>query len=146
MPVSEDYVGHRYPPVAPYVVSAAKIREFADAVGATDPVHTERDVARGRGYRDVVAPPTFAVIIAQRSEMQFIFDPQAGVDFSRVVHGEQTFVHHRPLVAGDEVVATTIVDSVKAAGGNQMIVTRTELTAGEELVCTALSTVVVRGG
>ena len=146
MPVTADLVGRSYPPTKPYVVSAAKIKEFAEAVGSTDPVHTERDVAQGRGYRDVVAPPTFAVLIAQQAEMQFIHDPEAGIDFGRVVHGEETFVHHRPLVAGDEIVARTIVDSVKEAGGNQMIVTRAELAAGEELVCTALSTVVVRGG
>ena len=146
MPVNPEFVGRVYPPSAPYVVSAAKITEFAEAVGATDPVHTDREVAVARGYRDVIAPPTFAVPIAQRAEMAFIFDPEAGIDFGRVVHGEETFVHHRPLTAGDEIVGVLTVDSVKAAGGHTMIVTRTELSSGAEPVATVFSTVVVRGG
>ncbi len=146
MPVSPDVAGRTYPPTKPYVVSAAKIKEFAEAVGSHDPVHTERDVAQGRGYRDVIAPPTFAVLIAQQAEMQFILDPQVGVDFSRVVHGEESFIHHRPLCAGDEVVAELHIDSVKQAGGHTMIVTRAELSVHGEPVCTALSTIVERGG
>jgi acyl dehydratase len=146
MPVNPEFAGRVYPPSAPYGVSAAKIKEFAEAVGATDPVHTDRAAAQALGYRDVIAPPTFAVLVAQRAEMEFIFDPEAGVDFSRVVHGEETFIHHRPMTAGDEIVGILTVDSVKAAGGHTMIVTRTELSAGDGPVCTALSTIVVRGG
>jgi acyl dehydratase len=129
-----------------YVVSAAKIREFAEAVGATDPAHVDREVARARGYDDVIAPPTFAVLIAQLCDHQLLADPDAGIDFGRVVHGEQRFVHHRPLTAGDEVVGVLHVDSVRQAGGHSMVTTRSELStvAGEPLT-TASSTIVVRG-
>ena len=96
MPVNADFQGRTYPPTEPYRVSAAKIREFAEAVGSTDPVHVDAEVARARGYADVIAPPTFAVLIAQQCDGQLIRDPEAGIDFSRVVHGEQKFVHHRP--------------------------------------------------
>jgi acyl dehydratase len=146
MPVNADFVGREYPPSPPYAVGSAKIREFAEAVGSTDPVHVDRAAAQARGYRDVIAPPTFAVLISQMVEAQFIADPEAGIDFSRVVHGEQKFVHHRPLTAGDDVVGVLHVDSVKAAGGHAMVTTRTELTAGGEDVCTAVSTLVIRGG
>jgi acyl dehydratase len=147
MPVNADFQGREYPPTEPYRVSAAKIREFAEAVGSTDPVHVDAEVARARGYADVIAPPTFAVLIAQRCDQQLVLDPEAGIDFSRVVHGEQRFVHHRPLTAGDAVVGTLHVDTVREAGGHAMVTTRSELTttAGEP-VCTATSTIVIRGG
>jgi acyl dehydratase len=145
MPVNAEFVGRQYSLRPPYGVSAAKIREFAEAVGASDPVHVERDVAQGRGYRDVIAPPTFAVLIAQRLDFDFMSDPRAGIDFSRVVHGEESFVHHRPLTAGDEVAGVMTVDTVRAAGSNTMVTTRSELTVAGEPVCTATSTIVIRG-
>ena len=146
MPVNAEFVGRTYPPTAPYAVGSAKIREFAEAVGSTDPVHVDRAVATERGYRDVIAPPTFAVLIAQQCDAQLITDPEAGIDYTRVLHGEQKFVHHRPITAGDDIVAVLSVDAVKQAGGHAMITTRTELSAGDEAVCTATSTIVIRGG
>lgn len=146
MAVNPEFVGRSYPPTPPYAVGSAKIREFAEAVGAADPVHVDREVARGRGYADVIAPPTFAVLIAQRCDAQLIRDPEAGIDYTRVVHGEQRFVHHRPITAGDEIVGVLTVDSVRQAGGHSMVVTRSELSSVEgEAVCTATSTIVVRG-
>jgi acyl dehydratase len=128
-------------------VDAASLAAFAAAVGTTDPVHTDPEAARAAGYRDVIAPPTYAVTIAQQCDRQLVEDPEAGIDFSRVVHGEQRFVHHRPITAGDEVLGTLTVDSVRAAGGHSMVTTRTELaTVAGEALCTATSTIVVRGG
>ena len=108
------------------VVSAAKIREFAEAVGAADPVHVDPQVARERGYADVIAPDLRR---PHRPALRppAIVDPDAGIDFSRVVHGEQKFVHHRLLTAGDVVVGTLTVDSIRQAGGHSMVVTRSEL-------------------
>jgi len=147
MAVNAGFTGRVYPPTAPYAVGREKIREFAEAVGAPDVVHTDRAAARDRGYRDVIAPPTFAVLIAQQCDRQFIADPEAGIDFSMLVHGEQRFAHHRPITAGDEIVGVLTVDSVKLVGGNAMVTTRTELSTIEgEPVCTATSTVVIRGG
>ncbi|MGV1010288.1 MAG: FAS1-like dehydratase domain-containing protein [Dermatophilaceae bacterium] len=145
MLVNEDYVGRVYPPHPAYIVSAAKIKEFAEAVGSTDPVHTDREVARARGYRDVIAPPTFAVLISQRPEFEFLNDPANGIEFGKVLHGEEGFTHYRPLTAGDEVVATLRIESVRGSGSMTMIGVRTDLTVGDELVCIARSTVVVRG-
>lgn len=147
MAVNAGFTGRTYPPTAPYAVGREKIREFAEAVGAADPVHVDQGLARERGYRDVIAPPTFAVLIAQQCERQFIADPEAGIDYSRLVHGAERFVHHRPITAGDEIVGVLTVDSVKEVGGNAMVITRSELsTIGGEPVCTATSTVVIRGG
>ena len=100
---------------------------FAAAVGATDPVHTDVEAARTAGYADVIAPPTMAVIWEQRSSRAYVADPEAGIDYSRVVHGEESFAHHRPIVAGDELTATTRVDAIRQAGGHSMITVVTDL-------------------
>jgi acyl dehydratase len=150
MGINSEFSGRVYPPSPGYEVSREKIREFADAINATtlaDAVHRDVDVARAKGYPDVIAPPTFAVIIAQRSEAQFVRDPEAGIDYSRVVHGEERFVHHRPIVAGDVLVATLTVDKVRSTGGNSMVSTRVEIVDEKgEPVTTVTSTIVVRGG
>jgi len=147
MAVNAGFIGRTYPPTAPYAVGREKIREFAEATGAEDAVHFDPIAARARGYRDVIATPTFAILIAQKCDRQFISDPEAGIDFTRVVHGEMRFVHHRPLTAGDEIVGVLTVDSVKEAGGHSWVTTRGELSTTEgEPVCTAISTIVIRGG
>ncbi|HXR68774.1 MAG TPA: MaoC family dehydratase N-terminal domain-containing protein [Dermatophilaceae bacterium] len=147
MAVNASFTGRTYPAIAPYAVGREKIREFAEAVGATDVVHTDQTQARARGYRDVIAPPTFAVLIAQQCDQQLIVDPEAGIDFSRVVHAEQRFVHHRPITAGDEIVGVLTVDSVREVGGHAMVTTSSQLSTTEgEPVCTATSTLVIRGG
>jgi len=147
MPVNAAFAGRSYPATAPYAVGREKIREFAEAVGATDAVHTDVEHARSHGYADVIAPPTFAVLIAQQCDAQLMRDPEAGIDFSRLVHGEQRFTHHRPITAGDEICGVLHVDSVRAAGGHSMVTTRSELsTTDGEAVCTATSVVVIRGG
>jgi acyl dehydratase len=143
--VNPSYAGRTYPPAPPYQVGREKIREFAAATGE-HPLHSNPAAARAAGYRDVIAPPTMAVIIAQRCEAQLIQDPDAGIDFSRVVHGDQIFVHHRPIVAGDEVVAVLHVERVRAGTKHSMVTTRSELaTTDGEPLCTVTSTIVVRG-
>ncbi|NYG06373.1 acyl dehydratase [Phycicoccus badiiscoriae] len=147
MAVNAEFAGRSYPPSGPYAVDAAMLAAFAAAVGSKDPVHTSPDAARAAGYRDVIAPPTFAVTLAQQCDRQLVEDPEAGIDFSRVVHGEQRFVHHRPITAGDAVLGTLTVDSVREAGGHAMVTTRTELaTQDGEALCTSTSTIVIRGG
>ncbi len=146
MAVNADFAGRSYPPTEPFVVPAARISAFAEAVGAADPVHHDEQRAQAAGHADVVAPPTFAVVIAQQCDAQLIADPEAGIDFTRVVHGEQGFTHHRPIVAGDQIVGVLHVDRVREAGGHAMVTTRSELsTTDGEPVCTATSTLVIRG-
>lgn len=146
MGINTAYLGREYPPSEVYQVSRAKIAEFAAATGATSPLHVDVEAARKAGYRDVIAPPTFAVVIAQRAEQAYIADPEAGVDFSRVVHASEAFTHHRPLIAGDEIEARVIVDSIVERPTIAMVTTRVELTttAGEP-VASVSSTLAVRG-
>ena len=147
MAVNEAFAGRTYPLTEPFSVGREHIRDFATAVGATAPEHHDVEAARAAGYDDLVAPPTFAVVPAQRCDAQFVADPEAGVDFSRVVHGEERFVHHRPVVAVDELRGRLTIDAIRSAGGHQMATTRSELLdADEELVTTVYSTIVIRGG
>ncbi|GAA1850302.1 FAS1-like dehydratase domain-containing protein [Myceligenerans crystallogenes] len=155
--VNTDFEGREYPVNAPYSVGAEKIREFADAVGATHPAHHDPVAARGLGYPGLIAPPTFAVIVAQRAEQQYVADPEARIDFSRVVHGDERFVYHRPIVAGDELVTVLHVDRILSRGPMSTVTTRCEIyAAGEgisdaaapgigEHVATVTSTLAVRG-
>lgn len=144
--VNEALVGLSYPPGQPYRVTCAKIQEFAEATGATSPLHFDRDAARASGFREVVAPPTFAVVVAQIAEAAYIEDPEAGIDFSRVVHAEQSFEHFRPIIGGDELSTTLHVQSVVHRGPLTFVTTRAEIEdeAGRA-VSTVISTLAVRG-
>ena len=131
---------------ASYVVGREKVREFAKAVFASDPVHFDVAVAKSRGFSDVVAPTTFPVVIQDMTLHQLLAHPEAGIDFSRVVHGDQKFDYSRPLVAGDEVVAQLRVTKVQSLGGHTMVTSETEVTTlDREHVVTATSTLVIRG-
>lgn len=146
MPVNAEYAGREYPPAGPFEVTREQVVAFAEAIGAVSPAHRDPVVARGLGHADVVAPPTFAVTLAQQCEAQLVRDPGAGIDFSRVVHGQEGFVHHRPIVAGDVLRGTLHVDTVREAGGHGMVSTRVELAdADDRPVTTVTSTIVVRG-
>lgn len=142
---NEALVGSSYLPTETYPVSAVKIAEFAAVTGATSPLHFDRDAARAAGYQHVVAPPTFAVVIAQRAEAAYLADPQARVDFSRVVHAEESFRHHRPIVAGDQLSTTVHVDAVTHRGPLSLVTTRAEIVdADGRGVATVVSTLAVR--
>jgi acyl dehydratase len=146
MPLDPSFVGRSYPPTAPYQVGREKIREFARAIGATDAAYHDVDAARALGHPDVVAPPTFPVVITMSTSRQIIDDPALGLDYSRVVHGEQRFAYTRPVVAGDELVCVNTVDEIVSRGGHDFITTRTDVgTAAGEPVVTVWSKLVVRG-
>ncbi|GAA2719941.1 FAS1-like dehydratase domain-containing protein [Cellulomonas aerilata] len=146
MGVNLTYAGREYPANDPYEVGRERIRDFADAVGAAHGAHRDVGVARSLGYPDVIAPPTFAVVVAQRAEQQLIADPDAGIDFSRVVHAEERFTHHRPIRAGDSLVTVLHVDSITERAGLAMVTTRAEIAAADGApVATVVSTLAVRG-
>ncbi|MFI7578560.1 MaoC family dehydratase N-terminal domain-containing protein [Micromonospora sp. NPDC049497] len=146
MSLDPSYVGRTYPPTAPYQVGREKIREFATAIGAADPAHHDPEAARALGHPDVVAPPTFPFVVTMAATRQIVEDPDLGVDYSRVVHGDQRFAYARPVVAGDELVCVSAIEDVTTRGGHGFLTTRTEITttAGEPVV-TVWSKLVVRG-
>ena len=146
MALNAEFIGRVYGPGEPYEVSRVKIADFADAIGEPSELCRDRDAAVKAGYPDVIAPPTFAVIIDQLSTKAVVTDPGLGLDYSMVVHGEQSFSYSRPLHAGDVVVATTTIESIRTVGGFSMLVTSTSIdTVDGEHVCTAKSNLVERG-
>ncbi|MEG9249132.1 MaoC family dehydratase N-terminal domain-containing protein [Arthrobacter sp. Soc17.1.1.1] len=146
MTINPDLQGRSYPAGETYSVGREAIRDFARAVKATHPAHYDVEAAAALGHADLVAPPTFAIIVAQRADAQLIGDPEAGIDFTRVVHADQRFVHHRPIIAGDQLVAELHVDQVRSMGGGAMITTRAEITTIDgERTATTTSSILVRG-
>jgi acyl dehydratase len=146
MAVNPAIEGRTLPPTDPYLVGREKIREFARAVMSTNPINFEVDAARAAGHDDVVAPPTFPIVVQERTLAQLLALPDTGIDFSRIVHGDQRFTFSRPIVAGDELTAQLTVASVKSLGGHSMVTAVSEITdeSGAHVV-TATSTLVVRG-
>ncbi len=146
MPLDASFIGRTYPPTTPYLVGREKIREFANAIGADDPAYLDPKAAAELGYPDVIAPPTFPVVLTARAGLALIDDPALGLDFARVVHGDQRFAYSRPVIAGDRLVCVVTVEEIMSRAGNDFLTTRTEVTteAGEPVV-TAWSRLVARG-
>ena len=146
MAINQEFIGRTYPPTEAYSVGREKIREFAGALGETAPCYFDVESARSLGYPDLIAPPTFAIVVTMQAGGQVIHDPELALDYTRVVHGEQRFVQHRPIFAGDEITSTVSVDSIRSAAGNDMITVKTKVHASDgELVSTVYTLLVSRG-
>ena len=100
-----------------YEVGREKIREYALAIGADNQVHFDRDAARGAGYRDVVAPPMFAVVYSAGAMGPAILDPEVGINFAAMVHGGQEFVWGEPVCSGDTITTTAQVKDINEKDG-----------------------------
>jgi acyl dehydratase len=145
VPVNTSAVGKSYPPVV-YAVGREKIKEYAAAVGETNPLHLDVEAARAAGYADVVAPPMFAVVYQSRSVMPGIFDPEVGINFAMMVHSGQDFRWERVVVAGEELTTATSVLKIEEKGGMGFydfeVVTQDGV---GETVCTGIWKMIVRG-
>jgi acyl dehydratase len=146
MAVNRDYVGRTFPASEPYEVSRVKIADFASAIGDQNPVYIDRAAAQAAGHPDVIAPPTFPIVISMAAARAAIADPGLGLNYAMVVHGEQQFSYVRPIVAGDVVTAQSTITDIRDAGRNVMLTTSTDIrTTAGELICTAVGTLVERG-
>ena len=146
MALNKEFVGRVFGPGQPYEVSRVKIAEFADAIGEPSPLCRDRAAAQTAGYPDVIAPPTFAIVVTSAGSIKLMSDPGLGVNYAMVVHGEQSFSYARPLHAGDVVVAQSTIESIKQIRTMTTMATVTEVrTVDGEHVCTARSTLVERG-
>lgn len=145
MPLNQAVVGREYPPIT-YEVGREKIREFAAAVGETDPIYHDPQAAREHGYPEQVAPLTFPTVLHLRSGPQVVMDPDLGLDYSVVVHGGQEFEYRRPIVAGDVLTATPRISDISARGPHEFLTIETTMRdAGGEVVCVARATLISRG-
>jgi acyl dehydratase len=146
MAINRDYVGRTFPASEPYEVSRVKIADFASAIGDQNPVYFDRTVAEAAGHADVIAPPTFPIVISMAAAGAAIADPGLGLNYAMVVHGEQQFSYVRPIMAGDVVTAQSTITDIRDVGRNVMLTTSTDIrTTAGELICTAVSTLVERG-
>ncbi|MET8215537.1 MaoC family dehydratase N-terminal domain-containing protein [Streptomyces hirsutus] len=145
MALDQSFVGRSYPPTVPYEVGREKIREFAEAVGDANPAYTDAEAAKALGHPDVIAPPTFVFAITFKAAGQVFTDPQLGLDYSRVVHGDQKFAYRRPVRAGDRLTVTSTIEAIKSMAGNDILDVRGEVhaEAGEHVV-TAWTKLVAR--
>src|SRR5215472_4775149 len=146
MAINRAFVGRTYPASAPYEVSRLKIAEFATAIGDPNPLYRDRAAAQAAGHADVIAPPTFPIVITMAVSGSALGDPDLGLNYAMVVHGEQRFSYARPLTAGDVVTAQVTITDIREVGRNVMLTTSTDITTVTgELVCNAVATIVERG-
>lgn len=147
MPVNPELVGRDFPPTAPYLVGREKVREFARAVFADDPQHSDPAAAQALGYADVVAPPTFAIVVTDATLQQLLGEPDSGIVLQNVLHAEQRFRFSRPIVAGDELTAKLAVTGIRAMGAAAMLTSESEITdaAGDHVVTTTTILLVGEG-
>ena len=144
--MNPELVGRTFPATEPYLVGREKVREFARAVFATDPTHTDVAAAQALGYPDVVAPPTFAMVIQDLTLQQLLAEPDSGVVLERTIHAEQRFRYTRPIVAGDELTGRLSVTGVRAIGKGAMVTSEAEITdASGAHVVTATSVLLIGG-
>lgn len=136
MPITPEHVGRTYPPTEPYVVSRAKIAEFAAALGGVE----GGDHNPAYGGDDAIAPPTFAMVIGSQAWAALFDDEELGLALMRTMHADQQFRWQRPLQAGDEVVAQLTIEKVRNRGTTDMVTVSVELrTVAGETICTATS-------
>jgi len=146
LPLNRDFIGRSYTSSPPFEIGRELIRHFATAIGDTNPISHDVDAARAAGHPDLVAPPTFLTTLTFRRPSGPIGEPDLGLDYSRVVHGEQRFELHRPVCAGDEVVATSTVTEIRDVGRNEMMQLTSEITTTSgERIATATNTMISRG-
>nr|PZN44299.1 MAG: hypothetical protein DIU60_11300 [Actinomycetota bacterium] len=147
MALNRDFIGRSYPAPEPYEVSRVKIKEFALAIGDENPIYLNREAARAAGHPDVVAPPTFPIVFTLTGASEALADPEFGLNFAMVVHGEQRFEYRRPIYAGDVLNHTSTIMDIRSVGRNEFVTVRSDVTTLDgELVCTTYNTIVERGG
>jgi acyl dehydratase len=145
MALDSSYIGRTYPASPVYEVSRAKIREFAESIGDDNPLYTDPAAARAAGYPDVIVPPTFLTIINLAAINVVVEDPDLGLDYSRMVHGDQTFTYHRSVHAGDQLRVVVHIDDIMYRAGNDFINMRADIwDADDQIVVVTKAQLVVR--
>lgn len=144
-PLNPDLPGRVFPATS-YLVGREKIREFARAVRASDPIHHDVDAARAAGFADVVAPTTFTTVVQNPAIVQLLETPGTGLVLHRTVHGSEKIENHRPIVAGDNLATTLTITDVTERAGSSILSTVCEISDTDgDPVATVTSTLLHRG-
>ena len=128
--INPDSVGRTFEGTDLITVTQSQIDEFTAAIGESD---------------TSVAPPTFSIRISLSQYETILTKPDIGVNWSRLVHGDQKFEIFRPIVAGDTFRCSATIETLRVAAGNEIISVRSDLHCESELVVSSWSTLVVRG-
>jgi acyl dehydratase len=145
VPLNQSLKGKEYQEIS-FEVERDRVTQFALAVGEDDPRFLDAEAARGEGFPEQLAFPTFSTVVGIMASAQIVADPDLGMDYTRVVHGEQAYELRRPIVVGDRLRATPRIADVYAKGPNEFLVIEAEFTdADGEVVCVARSTLLSRG-
>ncbi len=146
MPLNKALIGKEYPASPPYEVGREKIRDFASAIGDFNPIYHDESAAKAAGYEDIIAPPTFLTTLGFKFGPQIVGDPDLGLNYAVVVHGEQEFQLLRPIKPGDVLVGKPKISHIAAKGKNEFLSYEAaiETTSGEK-VAVARSVIVSRG-
>jgi acyl dehydratase len=146
MPLNRDFIGRSTKAHEPFEVTRNDIRRFAQAIGDNNPAYHDPEAAKALGHRDVVAPPTFLIAAnASGPGGGFIHDPDLGLNYAMVVHGEERFEFHRPVYAGDVLDTVTTIADIRDAGRNELMTLVSDVTSNGEQVATVTNTIVSRG-
>lgn len=146
MALNKALIGKSYPPSVVYEVGREKIRDFATAIGETNPLYFDEAAARAAGYKDLIAPPTFLTTLNFKYSPAIILDPELGLNYAFVVHGEQAYEHKRPVYPGDRLVGHGRIADITARGANEYLYVEASIeTEDGEVVSLARSTIVSRG-
>jgi acyl dehydratase len=116
VPVNQSAIGKRFPPFE-YEVGKEKIAEYARAVGEDNPVYFDREEAKQAGFRDVPAPPMFAVVYSAGAVAPGMLDPDVGINLAMMVHGAQEFVWAEPVCSSDVITTEASVKDISEKRG-----------------------------
>jgi acyl dehydratase len=145
MAINRDFIGRTFPASEPYQIGRELIRNFATAIKDDNPIYHDPEAARAAGYQDVVAPPTFLITMGFR-DRSYMADQTLNLNYAMVVHGEQQFVLHRPVVAGDEVRSQATITNIADAGRNEKMTVESKiLDSSGETIAVAINTLISRG-
>jgi acyl dehydratase len=145
MPLNRSLKGKEYQEVT-FEVTRPEVVAFAEAIGEGNPIYRDAEAAKAAGYPEQVAPPTFITRIQIMTSGQVVLDQELGLDYTRVVHGEQQYDWRRPLLVGDTVSATPRLADIYARGPNEFLVIEADIKdRSGETVIVARSTLLSRG-
>ena len=145
MAIHTELIGKTYPPRI-YAIGREKVREYALAVGESNPLYLDVEAARAAGYDDVVAPPMFAVVYGLAAILPVLFDPELGIDFAHMLHGGQQFEWETLVVAGDEISTVVSVGDISERGRNRFyVLVSTSTNQRGDTVCVGTWSNIVRG-
>lgn len=142
--IDKKFIGHT---VAPYsvAVEAGRLRFFAKATGQTDPIYSDEAAAKAAGHPALPVPPSFLFCLEMEAPDPAGLRNLLGLDYRRLLHGEQGFTYHAPAYAGDRLTFEQRIDDIydKKGGALEFVVRKTRVTNQHQQLVAELRCVTV---